>query len=103
MNDTIVKAEYPVVSINVGAVQRGEYKGKEQRSGINKSAIDGPVTLGKLGLAGDEQADLVFHGGPDKAVCVYLHNHYPHWEQVLGRSLPYGSFGENFTALDLME
>lgn len=103
MSEKIKTAEYPVISVNVGVAQRGEYKGKEQRSGIYKTAIDGPVRLGKLGLAGDEQADLVFHGGPDKAVCVYLHNHYPHWEQVLGRSLPYGSFGENFTAVDLME
>lgn len=103
MSEIIASAEYPVISVNVGVAQRGEYKGKEQRSGINKSAIDGSVRLGKLGLTGDEQADLVNHGGPDKAVCVYLHNHYPHWEQVLCRSLPYGSFGENFTASDLME
>ncbi len=104
MIETIIKpTEYPVLSINVGVAQRAEYKGKEQRSGIFKTAIDGPVRLGKLGLNGDEQADLVLHGGPDKAICVYLHNHYPHWEQVLERSLPYGSFGENFTVADLME
>lgn len=103
MSEFVKSAEYPVISVNVGVVQPGEYKGKEQQSGINKMPIDGPVRLGKLGLAGDEQADLVNHGGPDKAVCVYSYNHYPHWEQVIGLSLPYGSFGENFTISDMLE
>ncbi|MFC5531949.1 MOSC domain-containing protein [Cohnella yongneupensis] len=89
----------PVLSINLGSVQPGLYKGKEQRSGIVKSAIevDMSVRLSELGLAGDEQADLVNHGGPDKAVCVYSQSHYPYWERVLDRELPHGSFGENFT------
>lgn len=103
MSETVKTAEYPVISVNVGVVQPGIYKGKEQESGIIKTAIEGTARLEKYGLTGDEQADLVNHGGPDKAVCVYSFNHYPHWEQVLGRSLPYGSFGENFTVRDLME
>lgn len=94
---------YPVVSLNVGKVQPGQYRGKEQRSGIVKSGVDGAVALGELGLDGDEQADLVFHGGPDKAICVYSLAHYPHWEDVLGRKLPHGSFGENFSVAGLSE
>ncbi|MFD0670218.1 MOSC domain-containing protein [Cohnella sp. GCM10027633] len=93
----------PVVSLNVGKVQAGQYKGKDQRSAIVKSSVAGAVRLGELGFAGDEQADLVYHGGPDKAVCVYSLDHYPHWEQVLGRTLPHGSFGENFSVSGLLE
>ncbi len=87
----------PLLSVNIGKVNSGIYKGKEARSGIAKSKIDSAVLLTELGLAGDEQADLVNHGGPDKALCVYSFHHYPQWESLLNHSLPFGSFGENFT------
>ena len=103
MNGGDEATAYAIASLNVGAARAERYKGKEQRSGIVKTAVYGPVKLGTSGLAGDEQADLVFHGGPDKAVCVYSLLHYPHWEQVLGRSLPHGSFGENFSVAGLSE
>lgn len=93
----------PIVSLNIGTVRISEYKDKEQRSGIVKSTVTERLHLGHTGFTGDEQADLVNHGGPDKAVCVYPLDHYPHWESVLGRSLPYGSFGENFSISGLLE
>ncbi len=37
------------------------------------------------------------HGGPDKAVYVYPVEHYPYWQEELGRELPLGMFGENLT------
>ena len=48
-------------------------------SAIIKSQIDGPVAVTRLGLAGDEQADLTVHGGPEKAVYGYAAAHYPAW------------------------
>jgi MOSC domain-containing protein YiiM len=36
---------------------------------------------------GDRQADLVNHGGLEKAVCVYPFDHYPYWTRQLGRDL----------------
>jgi len=87
----------PLLSVNVSLAEPGIYKNKETRSGINKKPVSGPIALGPTGLAGDEQADLVNHGGPDKAVCVYSYAHYGHWERVLGKKLNYGAFGENFT------
>ena len=48
-------------------------------SAIVKSRIDGPVAVTSLGLAGDEQADLNVHGGPEKAVYGYAAAHYPAW------------------------
>ncbi|WP_246578461.1 MOSC domain-containing protein [Cohnella xylanilytica] len=87
----------PLLSVNTGAARLGTYKGREAKSGIGKEPADRPLLLGPTGLEGDEQADLVNHGGPDKAVCVYSYLHYSHWEAVLGRKLPMGAFGENFT------
>ncbi len=37
-------------------------------SGFIKQPVKGQVAVTKLGLKGDEQADLKVHGGPDKAV-----------------------------------
>ena len=69
-------------------------------SAIIKSRIDGPVAVTSLGLAGDEQADLNVHGGPEKAVYAYPAAHYPAWaseypeQEVLFVA---GGVGENLT------
>ncbi|THF79501.1 MOSC domain-containing protein [Cohnella fermenti] len=92
-----------LVSINTGKAKVSSFKGKEARSGIWKAPAGEVLALAPEGFEGDEQADLVNHGGPDKAVCVYSLIHYPHWESVLGRRLPIGAFGENFTVAGLSE
>lgn len=57
-----------------------------------------------MNLDGDRQADLSVHGGPFKAVYAYPSEHYPFWrEQLPGIDLPWGSFGENFTTVGLLE
>lgn len=73
------------------------------RTGFIKHAVEGPIFLGRTNLVGDGQADLRFHGGPDKAVCVYPEARYPYWRERLARELPFGSFGENFTVSGLDE
>jgi len=76
------------------------------RSAIDKRLLHGPVEVGELGLIGDEQGDLRVHGGPDKAVHHYPHDHYPAWVQDLG---PHplldagGAFGENLSSVGLTE
>lgn len=59
--------------------------------------------LYKTHFAGDGQADLKHHGGPDKAVCVYPAEHYSYWETTLERKLPAAAFGENVTVKGLAE
>lgn len=59
--------------------------------------------MGKLGLAGDEQADLVHHGGPDKAVHAYSYDRFAYWEQELGIAINPSAFGENLTVEGLTE
>lgn len=73
-------------------------------SGIVKKPIFGPVTVGRLNLEGDGQADLIHHGGPDKAVLAYSADHYSSWRSELEiDKLHYGAFGENLTIQGLAE
>ncbi len=46
-------------------------------TGFYKEPVVGPVHLGRSNLEGDGQADLVNHGGFEKAVLAYSANHYP--------------------------
>ena len=75
-------------------------------SGFRKGAASGRVAVGRLGLAGDAQADLNVHGGPDKAVYVYPVAHYAWWRDALPEHaalLRAGGFGENLTVAGLDE
>jgi MOSC domain-containing protein YiiM/ferredoxin-NADP reductase len=69
------------------------------QSGIMKSAREGRIRVSKLGLADDEH-DLTFHGGIDKAIHQYDSSHYPLWRSLYpscNQFLP-GGFGENLVA-----
>jgi MOSC domain-containing protein YiiM len=69
-----------------------------------KTPVAGPVHVGPLGLAGDEQADRENHGGPDKAVLAYSADHYLFWRTRLGiPDMPLGGFGENLSLAGLDE
>lgn len=73
-------------------------------TGFWKQPVVGLVRLGVTNLEGDGQADLVHHGGPDKAVLAYSADHYVAWRGELGLpDLPFGAFGENFTIEGLTE
>ncbi|GFN32329.1 MOSC domain-containing protein [Paenibacillus xylaniclasticus] len=86
-----------IISVNVGLPASLKHGEKVVVSGIRKQSVQDRIKVSFDGLPGDGQADLVNHGGPDKAVCVYSFDHYPYWEERLGRQLEAGSFGENFT------
>jgi MOSC domain-containing protein YiiM len=60
----------------------------------------------RLGLTGDQQADVRVHGGPDKAIYCYPIEHYGKWlaERPSAESLLVpGGFGENLTTRGLDE
>lgn len=94
---------------------RGTVDGREVDvlSGIVKrplSVLADPVEIafGRLGVAGDEQADLTVHGGLDKAVYVYPVEHYAAWAARTSQAgVPFtgqpGSFGENLLVEGLLE
>ena len=82
----------------------GEWWDKEWRTGFYKQPRTGPQWLGYEGFHSDEQADPRYHGGVDKAVCVYASEHLPYWHGIAGLSeMAAGAFGENFTTEGLLE
>ncbi|MCY8957819.1 MOSC domain-containing protein [Bacillus cereus] len=95
--------EYQLLSLNIGLPKEVTYGGKVVHTGINKKQVKEPVYLSFVKFNGDGQADLVHHGGVDKAVCVYTGDHYPYWEKELNQDLVYGAFGENITVSGMSE
>ena len=56
--------------VNVYAGKIKDYAGSKP-SAIAKLQVDGELILTDRGLEGDEQAEKVIHGGPDRALCHY--------------------------------
>src|SRR6266545_4864297 len=98
----IMKTMMRVLSIQVGRPRQMPPTGdgadwdRRWRTAFVKEPVAGPVMLGRLGLEGDSQADLMVHGGPDMAVLAYSADHYPLWHRELALAgLGPGGFGEN--------
>ena len=93
-----------IISTNISKIKTVVHNGKEVKTGIFKTPTNESVVIEKLNIIGDEQADLVNHGGIDKAVYAFSHNHYDYWKRALKNDdLAVGAFGENFTISDLDE
>lgn len=99
-----------LVSIQVGAIRTlgsesaTDPMDKTWRTGFFKQPVVGPIAISVLGLQGDQQADLVNHGGRDKAICAYSADHYSAWREELRiDGFDHGAFGENFTLAGLGE
>jgi MOSC domain-containing protein YiiM len=100
-----------LVSIQTGQVRPLKVGARKLVSAIGKSSVQGPVVLGPLGLAGDEQADLSVHGGLRKAVYALPAEHLPWWQaqrQTRGatlfeESLAPGYLGENLSLTGVLE
>ncbi|MBW4838120.1 MAG: MOSC domain-containing protein [Paenibacillaceae bacterium] len=90
-------------SLNVSKPIEVEHQGKTVRTGIFKMPVKETLHLSTVNFIGDEQADLRFHGGPDKAVCVYPFERYSYWEERFGITLDFGAFGENLTTEGMLE
>jgi MOSC domain-containing protein YiiM len=86
-----------LLAVNVGAPREIEWLGRQETTSIWKSPVDGRVAVQGVNVAGDDQADLAVHGGPDKAVYAYAREDTAWWERELGRELEHGNFGENLT------
>ena len=69
-----------LISVNLGIARPLLASGRRVLSAIGKESVAGPVAVARLGLAGDEQADLSVHGGLDKAVYGYPSEHLAFWQ-----------------------
>lgn len=92
-----------LAALHVGTPTTVRSREGEWESAIWKRRSASPRWLSLTNLDGDAQADLVNHGGPDKAVCVYPSGHYAYWREEGARELDYGAFGENMTVDDVGE
>ena len=94
-----------LLSVNVGRPRTIEWNGRTITTAIFKQPVAGPVALADHNLAGDQQADLTVHGGPDKAVYAYDRAHYDTWRALLPEWADWspGLFGENLTTEGLFE
>jgi MOSC domain-containing protein YiiM len=94
-----------VVSVNRAQARPVLMNGRRVMTAIGKQAVEVRVTVGRLGLEGDEQADLSVHGGLSKAVYAYGLQHYGFWQTVRAQAqvslwedaLAPGSLGENLS------
>lgn len=94
---------------HIAEVLRGQaqpYTRPDSYSAIAKQPVTGAVSVGSLGLDGDEQGDMRYHGGLEKAVHAYPGEHYRLWRRELG-PLPVlayaGAFGENLSTRGVNE
>jgi MOSC domain-containing protein YiiM len=100
-----------LISVNLGRAQPLLAGGRKVLSGIGKRAVDGAVQVQRMGLVGDDVADLSVHGGLDKAVYAYPAEHYAFWQaarrehgvSLFDEALPHGFMGENLTITGLLE
>ncbi|MFJ3956083.1 MOSC domain-containing protein [Arthrobacter sp. NPDC090010] len=72
-----------------------DVEGRVGVTAIDKRPVDGPVTVHRLGVRGDIQADRANHGGFDQAVYAYSEDDADYWAAELGREIAPGYFGEN--------
>ncbi|WP_409270335.1 MOSC domain-containing protein [Neobacillus sp. SCS-31] len=91
-----------IIQLAVGKPKSFERNGKEYISAIGKESVR-EAFLSRDGLAGDGIANPEFHGGPDRALCLYPFEHYPKWEEEFGTKLCPPVFGENITVTGMRE
>jgi MOSC domain-containing protein YiiM len=94
-------------SVSVGQpAWLGKHRGQSITSGIRKSPVQiATVDVGRTNIAGDGQADLRVHGGPDKAIYCYPAEHLAWWRDEIGYAGDgiHAPFGENLSVLGVDE
>jgi MOSC domain-containing protein YiiM len=91
-----------LLSVNIGKPRVFDGDAMTARpTGIYKVPAVEPVQITTDGIIGDAICDTENHGGVDQAVYVYGAIDYAWWENVLGRTLSPGTFGENLTISEL--
>ena len=72
---------------------------------IDKQAVNTSVYLSFDGLAGDECADKLHHGGLERALHQYPAEHYAHWQDKYNAadSWQAAGMGENMSSIGMTE
>jgi MOSC domain-containing protein YiiM len=82
------------VSVSLPSTQR--YEGQEVFTGRAKKPVPRAM-LRSHNFDGNGQADLLNHGGLEKAGCVYPFDYYVYWERVLDLEFEPSACSENLT------
>ena len=87
-----------ILSINTSLPKKINFKNKIVNTSIFKEPKNNELSVTKNGLDGDRQADLLAHGGVNKAIYAYSYKHYEYWGNFLRKdfSEEYGLVGGLF-------
>ncbi|MFE4427957.1 MOSC domain-containing protein [Peribacillus butanolivorans] len=91
-----------IVSLQAGKPKQEMFSNVKILSAMDKKPLDN-VTVTKSGIVGDGVGNLKFHGGPDRALCIYPFEHYSFWNEKFSKQLDIPAFGENLTVAGMME
>lgn len=93
-----------IVSVNRSEPQNITINGRDEVTGYFKKPVTDPLYIMPEGVQHDHVADLVHHGGADKACYLYSFDHYPFWkERYPHLEWEFGMFGENLTVENMDE
>ena len=90
-----------ILSINTSPPKKINFKNKIVNTSIFKEPQNDELSVTKKGLEGDRQADLLAHGGINKAIYAYSYKHYEYWSNFLrkdffeGLGLGWEDFNKN--------
>jgi MOSC domain-containing protein YiiM len=92
-------------SINISIPEKVKLNGVNKKilTGFFKKPVSKRIFLDELGFRGDGVGDTRIHGGKDLAVCAYFIDHYQYWQEVLGKEIKFGEFGENISLSGINE
>jgi MOSC domain-containing protein YiiM len=91
-----------VHKLAIGGIKTYDWKNAIENSAIGKVEVD-EAFLSVDGFQGDTVAATEFHGGPERAVCLYPLEHYSLWEKEFGEQIKTPGFGENISILGMKE
>lgn len=107
MTDMATTSTITLHAVSVGKPALiGERRGEPVISGIRKRPLTkSQVAVTTLNIDGDGQADLVNHGGEDKAVYCYPSQHLELWRKEIGYEGDgvHAPFGENLSLAGIDE
>ncbi|WP_404407274.1 MOSC domain-containing protein [Jeotgalibacillus malaysiensis] len=95
-------ATYNVRAIHTAKIKELTFGRKTFPSALLKQPIQKEMFLTYTGLAEDEQTPE-HHGGTEKALCLYPHDHYPFWDGWMEIHDGAALFGENITTEGIHE
>jgi MOSC domain-containing protein YiiM len=72
-----------LLSVNVGLPRDIAWRGKTVYTAVWKDPVQGRRMVRRLNIDGDNQGDLVGHGGEHRAVFVYQIDSYRYWQERL--------------------